>query len=895
MTVDERNVLWVIDGNRIRRFQALSAIELGAPGLIPSPFPFQSIVAADGCCWVANSEVIIKLATATDGTLQEAQRISVDLSTSVSLALDSDNALWANLVGNRGLRLLKLDRGTLQTIQVISVGDFDGLFPFNNVEIDGNGDVLVRSLDRLCRLRPDGTLLWSRRVEAGDGLAVDGSGNVYTTEVLGLGVDVPRTSLLGFGSDGFRFLNVELNMPPTDGAIDVMVDGDQTVWVLPASSPMIAGVDPDNPSASQTINVGFPLIDQHNSNGTGFRTANTVKQGADNDIDGFDNKTEVVNKQNPFDGAPPDKGERLPSVQDLTGRFQPPAVELRWREPLELCDYWIYRNNLLIHDGPIDDNCPDAPEFICFRDQRPPPGVLRYRIVGGCPDGPKGDGNGGAGGINKDAAPPVIPPGPSTTPAEVVIMIGAEGAVQTRTDATADLAGSIELNAVAVYDDGGIDKVVVALTGVAVTSNDVGIYTLNSNDTLTFDGRHSLPIAAPFDTDTIVGMTVDSSDKTTHAMFRDGDIVSFDLDDVIAGGAIPFTNHGNVHPGPDFQSSGLVEMGSRFFTLIEPTLANNISGPGFDCIIGIQIGGGVTTEDVPLSGLDSALSGRVVGPDMGSGRVLENGRGLAVLDSDSMLVGALSGETIFRDIVQTDVTFPGGIATFEQGAGGVTTHDIGGFGTNISDFTYLASSDRIIALASNPFLGELDIVVMEASFPAGPLVSMDVERGRWNEEVAMAITADFSSLAAPNRPGSISELSCTCDGEEIPAGTLLNDVATWQFTLASPERLRITQFAVHSDQGMFAVDFVSGFLRGDGNEDKVLDISDALKSLFCQFTGEICNCDDEIDVDDDGSVGIGDPISLLNYLFLSASPPAWPHPVHDHDPTEDAMLDCGEA
>jgi Tol biopolymer transport system component len=897
LTVDERNIAWVIDGNRIRRFQALSPIELGVPRPIGAIANYHSIVAADGCCWIASNEMIIKLRSFPDGTLQFAGERPIERSKSVSLALDSENSLWANLSGSRRLRLLKLSRDDLGLIQEISIGENDSRFPFELVEVEGNGDVLVRSQDRLCRLRPDGTLLWSRSVENGDGLAVDGVGNTYTTRLIGENGGMPRIALLGFGLDGFRFLNLELDLQATDGPIDVVVDGEQSVWVLPAGVNMFARVNPEN-SSIVLINSEFTLLDQQNSNATGFRTANAVKPFEDNDLDGFKNHDEVINKENPFDGAPPaDEKGRLPSVQELEANFVQPSVELRWREPVKLCEYWVYRNNLLIHDGPIDRTCDDNPEFVCFIDEQPPPGVLKYRIVGGCPEGLKGNGAGaGAGdGRNKDAPAPVIPPGPSTTPAEVVIMIGTEGAVQTRTDASALFAGSVDLNAVATYDDGGADKIAVALTGNLVSTNDIAIFTLNANGTVTLDSQHSLPIAAPFDEDTIVGMTVDGSDKTTHVMFRDGDLVSFDLDDVIDGGPVPFTNHGNVHPGPDMQSSGLIEVGSRFFTLVEPTLASNISGPGIDCIIGIQIGGGLTLEDVSLSGVDSALSGRVILPDTGSGRVLGSGRGLAVLDSDSMLVGALSGETTFRDLVQLDVTFPGGTATFEQGAGAVTTHDLGGFGTNISDFSYVASADRVVALVSNPFLSIQDIVVMGATFPAGPLVELNVERGRWNEEMSITVTADFSSLPAPQRPAGVSEVSCTCDGEEIPPGTLINDVATWQFTLASPDKLRVTQFAVHSDEGMFAVDYVSGFIRGDGNEDDLVDISDALKSLFCQFTGEICNCEDEIDVDDDGSVGIGDPISLLNFLFLTFPPPAWPFPVHDHDRTEDAMQNCGEA
>ncbi|PCJ10830.1 MAG: hypothetical protein COB10_10705, partial [Planctomycetota bacterium] len=58
------------------------------------------------------------------------------------------------------------------------------------------------------------------------------------------------------------------------------------------------------------------------------------------------------------------------------------------------------------------------------------------------------------------------------------------------------------------------------------------------------------------------------------------------------------------------------------------------------------------------------------------------------------------------------------------------------------------------------------------------------------------------------------------------------------------------------------------FSRGDCNVDNSLDIADAILGLGILFSGAgPAACDDACDVNDDGSIDIGDPISLLANLF----------------------------
>ncbi|MBI4606364.1 MAG: hypothetical protein HY721_30735, partial [Planctomycetes bacterium] len=85
-----------------------------------------------------------------------------------------------------------------------------------------------------------------------------------------------------------------------------------------------------------------------------------------------------------------------------------------------------------------------------------------------------------------------------------------------------------------------------------------------------------------------------------------------------------------------------------------------------------------------------------------------------------------------------------------------------------------------------------------------------------------------------------------------------------------------------------------GFLRGDSNGDRTLDISDALYSLGFLFLGTAPPaCADAADANDDGQVDISDASFTLGYLFLGSKEPPAPGPSGaGPDPTPDD-LGCG--
>ena len=78
-------------------------------------------------------------------------------------------------------------------------------------------------------------------------------------------------------------------------------------------------------------------------------------------------------------------------------------------------------------------------------------------------------------------------------------------------------------------------------------------------------------------------------------------------------------------------------------------------------------------------------------------------------------------------------------------------------------------------------------------------------------------------------------------------------------------------------------------MRGDANNDRRADISDAVDALLHLFVGAPTNCEDALDANDDGTLGVADPIFLLAYLFAAGDPLPSPYPETGEDPTEDAL------
>ena len=82
------------------------------------------------------------------------------------------------------------------------------------------------------------------------------------------------------------------------------------------------------------------------------------------------------------------------------------------------------------------------------------------------------------------------------------------------------------------------------------------------------------------------------------------------------------------------------------------------------------------------------------------------------------------------------------------------------------------------------------------------------------------------------------------------------------------------------------------FIRGDANDDGVVNIADPIAMLGILFSGDpAAACADAVDVNDDGNHDISDPISALGALFSGGVIPA-PAGVCGVDPTDLDTLDC---
>ncbi len=84
------------------------------------------------------------------------------------------------------------------------------------------------------------------------------------------------------------------------------------------------------------------------------------------------------------------------------------------------------------------------------------------------------------------------------------------------------------------------------------------------------------------------------------------------------------------------------------------------------------------------------------------------------------------------------------------------------------------------------------------------------------------------------------------------------------------------------------------FVRGDGNGDGLLDISDPVQTLEYIFGSAQASCLAAIDFDDGGELDIADAIAQLSYVFGTGPAPVAPFPDCGIDPTPD-NLGCVEA
>ncbi len=149
-------------------------------------------------------------------------------------------------------------------------------------------------------------------------------------------------------------------------------------------------------------------------------------------------------------------------------------------------------------------------------------------------------------------------------------------------------------------------------------------------------------------------------------------------------------------------------------------------------------------------------------------------------------------------------------------------------------------------------------------------------------------TIDYETLASGNTSSETAFFSKDVSPSFLTAGTNVVAVEIHQDELDSSDISFDLELVAKGISGVQ----VERFVRGDGNGDGSVDISDALKVLFFIFASAPADCRDALDANDSGGVDIADPVYVLEYLFRNGPAPRAPFPLAGADPSDDDGLDC---
>ena len=79
------------------------------------------------------------------------------------------------------------------------------------------------------------------------------------------------------------------------------------------------------------------------------------------------------------------------------------------------------------------------------------------------------------------------------------------------------------------------------------------------------------------------------------------------------------------------------------------------------------------------------------------------------------------------------------------------------------------------------------------------------------------------------------------------------------------------------------------FVRGDANDDGVVDHSDIQVTWGIAYSGTPAPCKDAADFNDDGAIDYRDGVAIQNFLYYGGDPPAAPYSEAGYDETEDGL------
>jgi Tol biopolymer transport system component len=879
--VDAENRLWAVGDNRLFSLGALDLREKRASLALPFERDERALSLAprEGGAWIATDRRVFFAVPGTGAAGPQIASIRLPQGTAGErLAPDPTGGVWLLATTADGSLFQQLDRvpepgggfeiRTLRRIfRRFAAGQPAG--PFHTLALDAAGSILARSKRELAKLSRLGNLIWSRFVAAGDGLAVDGAGNVFT---------LAGGSLIGFGPDGKLLGSIRLDVDPNAGAT-LAFDGEGRIWVLSAGAKTVLRITFAAQTATPFAFDGL-IGDARHGDVTGFVAANVTAPKADSDEDKFANRSEILDGANPFDPTP--EPGRFPPLSGLIAEvLAGNQVRLEWTSPAPFCIFEVTRNRLLIGQK-AEPVAGEADRFF-FIDQSPPGGFSRYRVVGrdlapcdGLRIVPAGDDERG-GGAGAETA--------SSGAVETSVTIG-EG-VLVGEACNSEIGDLFASEATAVAVNAAENEAAAALAGgiVAFFALDAGGLAL----------KDSAALPAPLDEAFVTGIEYDPADQRfLYLLDRDGALFRYQSGAAVAAELFDLNAvAANLPAGFDaHEYYGLEARGDSLLT-VQNSIIFSISEPGIDCLIGFK-------PDGPDAGRVVAVRRSIDGAaGVFACRDTRWAAGLALLDGAGARLAAGLGfnPSTIDEIAEVDAG-DGEIPIFSAGDSALPldTELLG----DVADFDYAPRLGRLIVAASG---GRL--CLLSSSFPPAPSASFEPEAAKFDEPVELALDVDYGPTGK-----NFAELAIGVfvDGAQADlAASVFDDVqkrADLRVTLdETPRRTRNVTVSIHSTEGSFTCEVALGFIRGDANNDGIIDISDAIRILIHLFVdgaatlpcADAANVNDSIDgADGHNTIDITDASVLLNFLYRGGPPPSPPFPGFGLDRSTDDTTECSE-
>ena len=695
---------------------------------------------------------------------------------------------------------------------------------------DANGQVLVRSPRTITKIATSGGVLWRQNI-AGDGLAVDAFGNVYT---------VTAKDVVGLSPNGDPFLSIPHDRN-VSGSSHIVIDGLGRPWALLQGLDQALRIDRNGMTRLSRFGVE-PLADQRHSKATGF-TAALAQPNSDSDSDRFLNGTELTSQFNPFDAATPSPNEAVLPVVDFNAKVVGVNdVELSWTSQLIHDFVYVFRDGRLIEGAPFpfDDAATGVTDIGV-----PGGGIFEYTVI---MQGPARlrlpliaeDTPGEGGGTGNESIPE-----PSSPPETDLIALG-EGLQGTCVPIN-------QPNAVA-YNQETNELLTATASGQLLT------FPLDQTENQTSDQISSTLLG----TAEIRGVEFAPEDSSIlFLLLSDGRMLEKSGAVVTVAGQYPASPSEAGFTGLAITSS---EGGSDTFV--------SLGGPDAECLINIARG------TFQPSGSAVELSDAF---DFEEGQLLHT-RGVTTIPAEASLAVGIGteGTTTIEHAAKLSSEF-----TSENSA--VPVNSFGS--TDIADFTYIPGAD-LIALADR---ASNAVCFVAASFPQSPQITdMTPLSGPW-DRLPSGATERLVDIVGVNFGNDPSALLAKMDNTAVVITTVtdtsmtielpeINTVQEVQIELASLDGASINQPI-----------YTFGFQRSDSNNDLTIDISDAIFTLGNLFGGAAypLTCHDSADANDDGALDISDPVSTISYLFSSGSLPPPPFSETNSswgiDPTGDAF------